>query len=530
MCGIYGWQFKKDKPPLTIYQQTILALTLSQEMETRGRHSFGGAIWRDDGAPEIVKNLGKITETAHQVDLFGRIVTAPRALIHTRHATTGAVTIDNCHPFELGDILGVHNGQVYNHKELCERYERKFDVDSMHIFAHIDEEKDLNELDVYGAIVYAKKSEDFKAFYFGKSAHGSFSVVRLYASKEGADEPDNAIGVIFASENRAIRMAIDRLGMEGREIVMESEKLYSLEDGYAYDLHRKLLMSTKYSTTPSRTTGARSDFSYVKVQGDNDNTASTYQDGSAGLTYNDPVAHNIRAAARFPVKNTWVNGIQVPIRMCTCCWHPLGDHIMGWCTDPHCSRREVCNIAAPLCNSCGCYLVDCIHRAHTINGQPLVYCSSCESDCTVKPKLSKKDKKKAKKELKKLKSEQQATSADDVSNADEVSDEEQTAQTVTQEDVPCETKMCPNVLMTETSLTYGTCSGCREEYAFADPDDENVSRCRLCELRPLITPVSIRLKICAWCRYPENILKRQAARSVSAALTSPLTGIDYGNA
>ena len=37
--------------------------------------------------------------------------------------------------------MGIHNGCITNHEALNIKYERKFEVDSMHIFAHIAEKK-----------------------------------------------------------------------------------------------------------------------------------------------------------------------------------------------------------------------------------------------------------------------------------------------------------------------------------------------------------------------------------------------------
>ena len=37
---------------------------------------------------------------------------------HTRFATEGAIVKSNAHPFRVGDVVGTHNGCVYNVKEM----------------------------------------------------------------------------------------------------------------------------------------------------------------------------------------------------------------------------------------------------------------------------------------------------------------------------------------------------------------------------------------------------------------------------
>lgn len=54
---------------------------------------------------------------------------------HCRHATVGSVTVDNCHPFSVNHITGMHNGTIYNNAELLDK--QMFDTDSEALFHSI---------------------------------------------------------------------------------------------------------------------------------------------------------------------------------------------------------------------------------------------------------------------------------------------------------------------------------------------------------------------------------------------------------
>lgn len=106
---------------------------------------------------------------------------------HNRAATKGAVTSKNAHPFEVGKIVGVHNGTLRNKWELPDH--SKFDVDSENLFHSFDKEgveATIRGVDGAYALVWVDKEantfnilrnserplhwfqqEDDKAFWFG---------------------------------------------------------------------------------------------------------------------------------------------------------------------------------------------------------------------------------------------------------------------------------------------------------------------------------------------------------------------------
>jgi predicted glutamine amidotransferase len=259
MCGIYGFQVRPGHH-LSTFEATAMTLTLASEMESRGRESFGGALWTPDAIePVIIKDIGKVTEKGSRL-LRSFSECAWKVLGHTRQSTVGSVCPENSHPFTIGDILGVHNGMVWNHSDLWKKYPERshLQVDSQHIFAHLDSGLDLSEIDGYGAIMWAKKSEKYAKLYFARTDTGSFFIARLYRPETPRGErEDNHIGVVWASTLHAITAATERAGLEYACITYSGKRVYYVEDGEGYDANQDFTMSTHTFRTDSRTSGGR---------------------------------------------------------------------------------------------------------------------------------------------------------------------------------------------------------------------------------------------------------------------------------
>lgn len=178
MCGIAGFVKHGESEPMLPVIMGLLGIFMQQ----RGTDSWGYT----DGKT-ITKDKGWLEE-GWQYN-FGL---TDAAALHTRHATTGEVTAENSHPFQIGDIIGMHNGVVYNHSELNKKYKRTLAVDSMHIFAHLAENIDLSGIEAYGAIVYWKGG----LVHLGRFHGGSLTVAKT------------TFGWLFASTKWAIEQAL----------------------------------------------------------------------------------------------------------------------------------------------------------------------------------------------------------------------------------------------------------------------------------------------------------------------------------
>lgn len=186
MCGIFGWKLThvSDKAK-------VAGSMLAFQNDSRG-----GDSWGYSNGLEVTKGLRNCAPVAHEMVrnkvLFG----------HTRKATTGTVSVGNAHPFEIGDIVGAHNGIIYNHAELNKQYQRNFPVDSMHIFGHLAEGKQLKDIEGYGAIWYYDRKNPDELFLI-RFEQGDLSVAR--APK---------VGVFFSSSEHHLRSSLEAAGVK----------------------------------------------------------------------------------------------------------------------------------------------------------------------------------------------------------------------------------------------------------------------------------------------------------------------------
>lgn len=124
---------------------------LAYEMESRGRDSWGCTNGR-----EHIRHLGPVSKTWNES--MPAWIDWPYGIFHTRAASTGAVTIDNQHPFIIDRdgvrIVGIHNGIVSNYDALNKKYSRTFDCDSPHIFMALAGFSPTNEVCGYGNVAW----------------------------------------------------------------------------------------------------------------------------------------------------------------------------------------------------------------------------------------------------------------------------------------------------------------------------------------------------------------------------------------
>lgn len=215
MCGIFGWMIDAQK--MSHRKLEILAAALSIYNDNRGGDSWGYAFRRGRHTITIRKGTGKIADHVPA----GVLANHTLLMAHTRKATTGSITPENAHPFEIGSIVGAHNGIVYNHRDLNSRYNRTYDVDSMQLFGHIDEGLPLAEIKAYGSVEFMSRR---KPGVFLAVFDGELAVVRL-----GSDRK-HPLGTVWSSSRHALASACRIAEIPFTAYELKGRTLYEVDD------------------------------------------------------------------------------------------------------------------------------------------------------------------------------------------------------------------------------------------------------------------------------------------------------------
>lgn len=157
MCGIFGMIGKSNID----FQKVKLLMYLNRDRGTDGVGIYvNDKIYKEDlDARSFLYTIGNVTTNL--------------ALGHTRKTSVGKSVKDNTHPFEIGNIIGAHNGTLTNIDELKKITGKNYDVDSQYIIHLLDgttPEETFRQLEGTFALWWVDKRFKDKVFLFRKTS------------------------------------------------------------------------------------------------------------------------------------------------------------------------------------------------------------------------------------------------------------------------------------------------------------------------------------------------------------------------
>jgi len=143
---------------------TFWLLEAPDSLAVQSRHNpdgYGLGTYREDGSPHIVKRPAEADED----ELFAREAREERSttfVAHVRFASTGALAVENTHPFEQDGRIFAHNGVIGDLPALEEHLGKdralvRGDTDSERFFALITRETERAGGDVEAGIAAAAR-------------------------------------------------------------------------------------------------------------------------------------------------------------------------------------------------------------------------------------------------------------------------------------------------------------------------------------------------------------------------------------
>lgn len=134
MCGIVGYVTTDSNRHYNSKAKQDALADLIQVNSLRGADSTGFFAVDRKGDYDWTKNAVSgwqfvrhkpVLKLLDKFNLYNAIV------FHNRYATVGEINPNTAHPFDIGRIVGVHNGTLFNYKELSEK---SYKVDSEYMF------------------------------------------------------------------------------------------------------------------------------------------------------------------------------------------------------------------------------------------------------------------------------------------------------------------------------------------------------------------------------------------------------------
>jgi hypothetical protein len=234
MCGLSGYCGLEH---VELELRVSIFMALGEGSDRRGGHAAGlAAFSKGDTTPFIRKKLGDAMsyddECLAFVDLGSRHETL---LLHTRYATTDARSVNDAHPFTIvrdgAPVLhGMHNGIIYNARDMAEKHGRPYTVDSLEMFEILadafasNDFSTFSELQGYGVIVWVTASEPECIHFCRLTDDGDLVIAAL---KGG--------GIMWASTKSILEQGLKAGDLEVEHFYkIKTGEVYKASDGRLY--------------------------------------------------------------------------------------------------------------------------------------------------------------------------------------------------------------------------------------------------------------------------------------------------------
>lgn len=241
MCGIAGFSVNPEETTAS----SLLAETLLRGIAQRGGHATGAAWWEKGESADVWYNKQPIGVEEFILGYQHVPDGATSALLHTRYATKGDTGIPaNNHPIIVGDIVGIHNGVVWNDLELHAEHgawEREGTVDSEAVFGALA----YSDTDVHTVL---EQVDGTAALAWFDAEPETLNLARVSTSPLIVGRTRGG-SILFASTQAAVKKAAAAVRMdlqtvfqvkEGRTVSYRDGRLVSAGRFNPFDIGREL--------------------------------------------------------------------------------------------------------------------------------------------------------------------------------------------------------------------------------------------------------------------------------------------------
>ena len=222
MCGIFGFAKKHDSQSdkqIDILRNVLT--NLADESSVRGKDSTGFAVMTPN-TRKTYKSLSDSSTLVNSEDwnsLLGDVGRNTTIVIgHVRLATHGTVNIRNAHPFTIGEVVGAHNGVIYNYNKIASSMGKEVQVDSEVIFASLNRNKmedAFTDIDGDFAVTWVKDSN--KVIHLAREDNRPMCIAYWKKAKV----------LFWASTDKIMKQALKRAGLKISTSGVVADKIFT---------------------------------------------------------------------------------------------------------------------------------------------------------------------------------------------------------------------------------------------------------------------------------------------------------------